>query len=240
MQSAQNEYAVRTLEFVERVSRLDDYASICEEIETELLWYGLTCVSIMKIPGPMDSLKESMLMNTRPEEYLNHYVEKNYLSIDPAVTELSQNVKTYSWGDIRRTRPLNKKQKLIIDEGRDFDATDGLVVPIHTLSGEISAFCPCGDAPNFSNRARSSLELMGMYSYEALKRSIIKKQKIKTKHEPLTPREREVMVWVASGKTDDEIADILTISTSTVATHVENSKRKTRHVQTYLCRRSSN
>ncbi len=226
MHSTGNEYALRTLEFVERVGRLEDYSSICKEIEQELLWYGLTSVSIMKIPGPMCSLEDSMFMNTRPSEYLDHYVENNYIVKDPVVTELSLTEKSYTWNDIRQKRILNKKQKYIMDEGRDFEATDGLIVPIHTLSGEVSIFSPCGENPNLSDRARCSLELIGMYSYESLKRAVIKKKKTEIIHEPLTPREREVMLWVASGKTDDEIADILTISTTTVASHVQNSKRK--------------
>ena len=43
---------------------------------------------------------------------------------------------------------------------------------------------------------------------------------------PLTPREREIMQWVAVGKTDEEIADILSIGTTTVTSHVENAKQK--------------
>jgi len=43
---------------------------------------------------------------------------------------------------------------------------------------------------------------------------------------PLSPREREVMQWVAVGKTDSEIADILSIGTTTVTSHVENAKQK--------------
>jgi DNA-binding CsgD family transcriptional regulator len=34
------------------------------------------------------------------------------------------------------------------------------------------------------------------------------------------------MQWVAAGKTDDEIGEILTLGTSTVASHIENAKRK--------------
>ncbi len=226
MQSTENKYAVRTLEFVERVGRLERYSSICKEIEQEILWYGLTSVSILKIPGPMSTLEESMLLNTRPSEYLDLYVKNNYVIKDPVITELSQTEKSYTWSDIRKKRALNKMQKYILDEGRDFEATDGLVIPIHNLSGEISIFSACGDNPNLSNRARSSLELIGMYSYESLKRAVIKKKKSEIVREPLTPREREVMLWVASGKTDDEIAEILNISTTTVASHVQNSKRK--------------
>jgi DNA-binding CsgD family transcriptional regulator len=42
----------------------------------------------------------------------------------------------------------------------------------------------------------------------------------------LTPREREVLSWVALGKSDWQIAQILLISHKTVNFHVERAKRR--------------
>ncbi len=42
----------------------------------------------------------------------------------------------------------------------------------------------------------------------------------------LTPREVEVMTWIAAGRGDPEIAETLTISQATAHFHVENAKRK--------------
>ena len=42
----------------------------------------------------------------------------------------------------------------------------------------------------------------------------------------LTSREREVLAWVAQGKTNREIARILWITPSTVRKHLENTYRK--------------
>ena len=41
-------------------------------------------------------------------------------------------------------------------------------------------------------------------------------------HLGLTPREREILAWVAHGKTNKEIARILWITPNTVRTHLEN------------------
>lgn len=42
----------------------------------------------------------------------------------------------------------------------------------------------------------------------------------------LTARETEVLQWIASGKSDWQIGQILSISDKTVNFHVENMKRK--------------
>lgn len=42
----------------------------------------------------------------------------------------------------------------------------------------------------------------------------------------LTARETEVLSWIASGKSDWQVGQILAISAKTVNFHVENAKRK--------------
>jgi DNA-binding CsgD family transcriptional regulator len=42
----------------------------------------------------------------------------------------------------------------------------------------------------------------------------------------LSNREREILAWIAEGKSDASIGQILNISSKTVNYHVENAKRK--------------
>ena len=226
MRKSRQQYAERTFEFVERVSQLDDHDLICDEIELELLRYGLTSVTIMKIPGPTELFADSILLNTRPREYTEHYENENYLAKDPVVLELSRTMDAYSWGDVRQSQVLSRKQNHIIDEGREFGATDGFMVPIHSLSGELSIFSTCGEDPDLSKSARAALEILGMYGFEALKRTRLKQRHQAPAYQPLTQREREVMQWVAVGKTDDEIAEILSVATTTITFHLQNTRRK--------------
>ncbi|GLU34053.1 hypothetical protein Busp01_38950 [Trinickia caryophylli] len=46
----------------------------------------------------------------------------------------------------------------------------------------------------------------------------------------LTPREREVMLWTAEGKTSSEISSILNIAETTVIFHITNAVKKTNSV----------
>ncbi len=49
--------------------------------------------------------------------------------------------------------------------------------------------------------------------------------------ESLTPREREVLTWVAEGKRDSEIALMLNLSVRTIEQHVRSCLKKL-HVET--------
>ncbi|HEY1546075.1 MAG TPA: LuxR family transcriptional regulator [Xanthobacteraceae bacterium] len=221
-----DDYGNRALDFVQRLQGLSDYHDICRAIVAELEWFGFSYVTSFTIPGPGAQLKDSLWLNNRPAEYVERYVEKNYVIHDPIVTELRRTTRPYSWGDVRGGRDLKKSQRTIIDEGREFGAHDGLIIPIMTLSGSRALFSPCGRDPDLSPRARAALEIIGIYSHHALMRALVERQRDEVAHTPLTPREREILQWVAVGKTDEEIADILSISTTTVTSHVENAKQK--------------
>ncbi len=225
MASGSDKYSKRALEFVERLQKLRSYEEISALIVKEMEWFGFGFVSSFSVPGPGESLEDCLWMNTRPQQYIQYYAEKKQILSDPLVTEFRQNIHPFSWNDIRKRR-LSKLERTIIDEGSDWGARDGFMIPIVTRSGSVSGFTPCGFEPDLSPRARAALEVIAIYSHHALMRAKEQAKRDELKHEPLSPREREILQWVASGKTDEEIGEILTIATTTVTKHVENAKRK--------------
>lgn len=225
MALGKDEYAKRALDFVERLQSMSEFDDISRELLSELEWFGFTYLTTWSMPGPGESPLDGVLLNNRPADYVDHYVEKNHILYDPVISELRKNTDAFSWGDVRKTRNLSKSEIRIMDEARDFDVREGFIVPIMSASGSIALVSPCGRDPNLTPRARSALEIIGIYGYQALRRALVRRERAQTRT-PLTPREREIMHWVAAGKTDDEIADILSISTTTVTSHVENAKLK--------------
>jgi DNA-binding CsgD family transcriptional regulator len=215
-----DQYARRTLDFVQRLQQLTKYDGICRHIVKELEWYGLTNVTCLSLPEPGREAIDCILMNNRPQEYVDHYVEKNHVIRDPVITELRKTINPYSWSDIRARRVLSKTEKAIIDEAREFGARDGFIVPIVTRSGSISVFSPCGLEPDLSSRARAALEIIGVYGHHALTRALMPKQREDSVHTPLTPRELEILRRCKDGKSRPEIGEILSISKKTVEFHL--------------------
>lgn len=218
--------AKRTLDFIDRLRRREACDDISRDITEEVKWYGFSHVSVWSMPGPGENPADSILLNTRPQSYIDRYVEKNYVMRDPVVTELRHTLSPFSWGDVRARRDLSKAEKAIMDEGREFGAIDGMTIPVVTPSGSIAVFSPCGAAPDLSPPARAAVEIVGMYGYHALKNVVKKLPRTEPPRTPLSAREREIMQYVAAGKSDDEIGDLLALSTRTVTWHVENAKRK--------------
>jgi LuxR family quorum sensing-dependent transcriptional regulator len=151
-------YIHRPLDFVQKVESLKTYEEICKAITDELAWFGFTCVTSFIMPGPGEPIKKGIQFNTRPQEYVEHYEDKNYVVRDPVVTELAHTVRPFSWSDVMKRRNLSRSDRRIIEEARDFDVNDGLIVPIVTLSGALSVFSPCGRDPDLSADARRAVE----------------------------------------------------------------------------------
>lgn len=221
-----DEYATRAFDFCARIRDITDPDEIRQLIEDELKHYGFDYVTCALVPGPGQDAMAGVMMNTRPASYVQHYVENDYTHVDPVVTELAHTLRPYSWSDVRRNRPLSKGQLGIMDEAREFKVRDGLIVPVVPYTGGVSIFSPCGERPELSARARAAVEIIGVAGLQALRRAIIESTRARDDYHPLTRREREVMHWVAVGKTDDEISIILGMHPKTVNTHVESAKRK--------------
>ncbi|HYP58419.1 MAG TPA: LuxR family transcriptional regulator [Beijerinckia sp.] len=227
MTSLNEQYGQRILDFVERLQQLSNYEDICELIVSEMGNFGFTNVTSFSIPSPDADLKTTIQFSTVPESYIDRYAEKQHLQRDPRIKELRATLQPHSWSDLRHQRRPSKRELAILnDEMQEFGARDGFVVPIVNEIGAMGVFAASGPEPDLSPQARSALEIIGIYSYNALQKALVRKRRLLHLDKPLTRREREIMQWVAIGKSDDEIADILSISRETVTSHVEGAKKK--------------
>ncbi len=156
-----DEYGRRTLDFIEKLQRLNHYDDIRDLVIKELEWYGFTRVSSWSMPGPGESPDGKVVLNTRPSDYIEHYVAHQYIDRDPVITELGHTLSAFSWEDLRKHRRLTKAELRILDEGHEFGADNGFIIPIVSRSGSMAVFSPCGSDPNLSPRARSALEILG-------------------------------------------------------------------------------
>lgn len=219
-----DQFAVEALEFCENINRLKSPSSMTALVFSTLARLGFEHVTCAAIPAPGQSPLGGILINNRPAEYLQRYHERGYATKDPVVTELKRTLQPYSWSDVRSRRRLSREQLSIMGEAIDFGATDGLIIPIVSTSGSRSIFAPCGRQPILTARARSAVEIIGIAAHQAIRRSDVAHSQPTTEH--LSGREREVLQWMAVGKSIDEISDILFISSTTVRTHLDHAKRK--------------
>lgn len=225
MSGSHASYQARTFAFLDKLRDCENSDAIGRAIVEEMSAFGFECVTCWTLPAPGHDPEEGIMLNTRPAAYIEHYAAQNYSETDPVLLHLRKTIRSFSWDEVRSSGICDAERR-IIDEAREFSLLTGFIVPVLTRSGPPALFAPCGEAPDMTPEARNAVEIMGTMALQMLQRVLIEEMREATDYKPLTRREREVMQWVAYGKSDDEIGDILHISATTVMRHVENAKKK--------------
>jgi DNA-binding CsgD family transcriptional regulator len=110
----------------------------------------------------------------------------------------------------------------VVHRASDFGIGTGFVVPIPGSAGNIGNVWMGGYNCQILNRYKPSLHLMALYAFAHVQRlNGTAKQNVK-----LSDREREILTWIAAGKSVIEIGEILTLSDRTVEWHVQRSIAK--------------
>lgn len=157
-----------------------------------------------------------------PEEFQKHYIEENYLLHDPIIHRAYTSEDAFSWPEA--IKAATKRGRRIIEEGRDFALFTGLTIPIHMAERTPGIVSYAGESLELSADDVSALELVGTHGYSKLLDIFEDTQKPETIR--LTPREVDVLHYVACGKTDQEIGRILGLGHYSVKDHLANARRK--------------
>lgn len=210
------------------IERLEDMTS-ADEVWSSLLVFagrvGLRFGTLSEVPGPNESFDDVKVCLTWPEEWSNRYRQLNYINNDPAVLHSAHSLDPYTWSEALESANYSKFQTKIVREGTEFGLTEGFVIPIINFTEGPSGIALAGSHLELSVRDRAEMQLAAIYAHAKIR--ALRPRQRKPKHKAsLSPRERECMHWVAAGKSDWEIAEILTLSHKTVHNTVERAKQK--------------
>ncbi len=169
------------------------------------------------------------VVRSYPEDWMAYYFEKGYENIDPVrryVTSWYDG--PFFWDQLEHVYRLSKKEKQVLDEAREAGLLDGIAVPLHGLGGEVAGmgFASSDGGVELDKNKLSLINAMA-HQFNLVYRSIISQGKDTRISVPrITHREKEVLNWVATGKSNWEIAKILSVSEHTVDFHLRNIFRK--------------
>jgi len=157
-----------------------------------------------------------------PAGWLSSKEEIQQLRNDPVILGALMRPQPFSWDDIRPK--LRGWTASIIEQGRDFGLNDGYCVPIHRANAVPGGFAFLGYKIDMAVQDKRFLQICAIQTYEKLERMVRPPDP-----EParlLSFREREVLHWIAAGKTVPVIAEILGLSEHTARDHVKSAMRK--------------
>jgi LuxR family quorum sensing-dependent transcriptional regulator len=212
-----------TLDTLQALERAPSVLKVKEVFRRSIEKYGLTSFLCSAPPRVHDEYTNPVLFEEWPHGWGLRYAHRRYYLRDPMLQELYRTAEPYAWSDVLARGTYSSTDCAIVYDASAWGMREGFVIPIYGVGGQVHAVTMGGLAPRIDRHARAELHLTSIYAYARAKQL----RRPRGDSPPtLRPRERDALQWVAAGKSDWEIGQILGISESAAHKHVESAKRK--------------
>lgn len=163
---------------------------------------------------------------TYPETWKRHYIKRNFHLTDPTIHLAKRSISPVDWSRLKR----NDAHSAVFRDAQDFGISGfGLTIPVRGPYGDIGMFsvtkrCKQSEWEKLVPHCLAQLQSAAVYLHDHVMASDALTNALKFPH--LSTREQEVLQWIAAGKTQNDVADILSISGRTVEVHLRSARTK--------------
>ena len=220
------EYFQKALNFIELSKKADALEPLGSAFQKTVKDFGFdyyACVSCVNF-GTMP--EGAVFLADYPEDWTNHYIANDLETRDRIMEVSSKHHLPFNWEDPIVRMGMGEQQTEVQNDAGDAGLLYGVTVPIHIVGAFPGAVNVVGAHADIAPEAEHAIHLMGVYLHDAALRITLNSEGDQKLVVKLTVREQECLKWVAAGKTDWEIAGILSIAERTAHTHIERAKQK--------------
>ncbi|GHA29765.1 transcriptional regulator [Devosia pacifica] len=213
-----------TIQFIERCERHVDQESLSKEFLETIKLFNFKYFLMGRLPSLGEEIDSHVLAVQWPQQWMTRYTKERYFWSDPVSTFAYKTNRPFTWAEARRAEPRTRIAQKIASEARAFGLRDGLVVPVSDAGSLSAAVSLASERPVRLDAAhRTALQLI-CYSGEAKMADLHDRDQLAVRH--LSQREREVLRWIANGKTHWETSVILDVTEDTVKAHAMSARKK--------------
>lgn len=170
---------------------------------------------------------EHVRLTNYPLDWVGYVRELPKLT-EPVVRAAERMSSGFKWDQLGALVHMTAAEADYMREAARHGICQGYTVPNH-VPGETFGSCSFAvrDAVPFPEASISAAQALGSFAFEAA-RKLVKQRpgEIYLQPAPLSDRQRECLLFVARGKSDSVIADLLAIRPKTVNEHIEAAKRR--------------
>lgn len=170
---------------------------------------------------------EHVRLTNYPLEWVGYVREQAKLA-DPVVRAAERMSSGFKWDQLGSLLNMTPAEADYMSAAARHGIVNGYTVPNH-VPGETFGSCNfvAGTDRPFPDASVSAAQALGSFAFEAA-RKLVKQRpgEIYLQPAPLSDRQRECLLFVARGKSDSVIADLLAIRPRTVNEHIEAAKRR--------------
>jgi DNA-binding CsgD family transcriptional regulator len=216
----------RIFDFVERCAGTGDPAALIEEFRGHIRTFGFHHSACGCWSGIGAHRTTRFFFLDWPDEVKEWYARENMFAKDPLVFAARRRMTPFTFGEVFDEEPLLSEMRAVYDLVREFGYVDGFAVPIHGPAGYQGLVSLLASKKlELTVREKAALEMLSRAIHDRC-RSTVGFGMVTDELPKLSAREIECMKWVAAGKTNWEIGQLLGISKSTVHFHIERVKTK--------------
>ncbi|CUH80366.1 autoinducer binding domain-containing protein [Tropicibacter naphthalenivorans] len=161
-----------------------------------------------------------------PDAWQTRYVEQGFQTRDPVLTTAARSIAPVDWQRMRGDEAF----KTVFREAHDFGiAEQGLTIPVRGPFGDVGLFsvtrnCSDDEWSKLKSKILGELQNAAVHLHDHVVHSHELTRVLS--HPSLSSREVEILQWIAAGKTQQDVADILNISNRTVEVHLRSGRSK--------------
>lgn len=160
------------------------------------------------------------LATSYPEDWMKHYNARGYMEIDPVTRRVLTTRKPFFWADVVADPSLSAPSARLMNEAAEAGVCDGIGLSLVGQTGELVGVGLARTGKDGDKSGGKDYQfLAGAYLLSVFFHETFREMLAAPIAVTITEREREVLCWAAEGKTDEEIARILSISANTVRFH---------------------
>lgn len=163
---------------------------------------------------------------TYRKDWKQHYAARNFHRVDPTIHRSALSIAPVDWTRFER----DQRFESVFRSANDFGITpQGITVPIRGPYGDrgllsVTSAIPDREWQQLRRFIMGDLQLAAVHMHDAVMRSGLLLPQLA--RPLLSGREREVLQWAAAGKSQQDIGDILGISTRTIEVHLRSAREK--------------
>lgn len=163
---------------------------------------------------------------TYSDEWKLHYQEQGFHLIDPTLHMSQRSIAPVDWSRLERSSDFRR----VFRDAHDFGIGDqGLTIPVRGPYGDVGLLsvtreCSTDEWHKLVRHTLGDLQSLAVHIHDTVMSSDMLGRVLY--HPSLSTREAEILQWVAAGKSQQDIGDILSISHRTVEVHLRSSREK--------------
>jgi len=216
---------------------IETFTSRCEAALTpDALWettvayfagQGIWRIKYLHLPPAGDAGREATRLRASgfPEDWIRRYAGERLYRVDPMAVFSRQSGAPFFWSDIAHLKTISAAERAYLDALERADLGEGLGLQVFGPGGR-NGFCALGLDPAAPHPTGLQIRAFQWACQLAHLRAcaLLAAQAGPPPH--LTDRERDILEWVARGKSNAVVATVLGISPHTVDTYMRRIYEK--------------